>query len=91
MDAGLNDADAPLGRPDALRATLCAAPLVIAVEIVEVPLWPAVTVMVVGAAEIEKSGGGGAPTVLKNATPADQYIAAEKLPAIDCGAGAPRF
>jgi len=50
-------ADAPLGRPDALSVTLSAAPLVTVVEIVEVPLWPAVTVMVVGAAEIEKSGG----------------------------------
>jgi len=57
IEAGLNDADAPLGRPDALSVTLSAAPLVTVVEIVEVPLWPAVTVMVVGAAEIEKSGG----------------------------------
>jgi hypothetical protein len=35
--AGLNDADAPLGNPDALNATLCAAPLVTAVETVEDP------------------------------------------------------
>src|SRR4249920_1245085 len=57
MVDGLNDADAPLGRPDALNATFWALPLVTAVEIVEVPLCPAVTVMVVGAAEIEKSSG----------------------------------
>ena len=34
---GLNDADAPLGRPEALNATLWALPLVTAVEIVDVP------------------------------------------------------
>ena len=44
-----------------------------------------------GAAAIEKSAGGAAALVLKNATPADQYIAAGKLPAMVCAAGAPRF
>ena len=35
---GLNDADAPVGRPEALNVTLWALPLVTAVEIVDVPL-----------------------------------------------------
>ena len=63
MLAGLNDAVAPVGRPDALNATLWALPLVTEVEIVDVPLCPAVTVTVVGAAEIEKSSTTGALTV----------------------------
>ncbi len=67
IEAGLNDAVAPLGRPDALKLTLWALPLVTVVEIVDVPLWPAVTVTVVGAAEIEKSSTTGALTVSETA------------------------
>jgi hypothetical protein len=39
-DVGLNVAVAPDGRPLAPRATVCAEPLVTAVDIVDVPLWP---------------------------------------------------
>jgi len=39
-DAGLKLADAPAGKPLALRLTVCAEPLVTAVEIVDVPLLP---------------------------------------------------
>jgi hypothetical protein len=60
-DVGLNDADDPAGWPLALSVTVCAAPLVIAVEIVEVPLPPDASERLVGLVEIEKSlGGGGA-------------------------------
>ena len=62
-EAGLKEALAPVGRPEALRVTLCAEPLVIAVEIVDVPLFPWVTLMLVGLAEIEKSFTTGAVTV----------------------------
>ena len=34
IDGGLNEADAPLGKPDALSPTLCAAPLVTVVVMV---------------------------------------------------------
>ena len=34
IEDGVNEADAPLGKPDALRITLCAAPLVTAVVMV---------------------------------------------------------
>src|SRR2546421_295000 len=47
-DDGLNVAVAPVGSPLALSATLCAEPLVTAVEIVDVPLLPAVTVTALG-------------------------------------------
>ncbi|TME25142.1 MAG: hypothetical protein E6I64_11435 [Chloroflexi bacterium] len=58
----MNVALAPAGSPLALSATVCAEPLVTAVEMVEVPLPPAVTVTALGFALIEKSdGGGGAP------------------------------
>ncbi len=36
-EVGLNDADAPLGRPEALRFTVCALPEVTAVLMVLVP------------------------------------------------------
>ena len=39
-DVGLNVAVAPAGTPETVSATLCADPLVTAVEIVEVPLAP---------------------------------------------------
>jgi hypothetical protein len=39
-DDGLNDAAVPAGTPDADRDTVCAEPLVTAVEIVEPPFAP---------------------------------------------------
>src|SRR5664280_1852024 len=79
---GEKDTRAPEGAPVALRATGWAAPLVTAVEMVLVVPEPAVTVAEVGAAEIEKSGGGGwgAPA-LNRAMPAAQYMADENVPA----------
>jgi len=63
-DAGLKEAVAPVGSPLALSVTLSAAPLVTAVEIVEVALPPCTAETLEGAALIEKSfGGGGAVTV----------------------------
>jgi hypothetical protein len=42
-DAGLNDADTPLGSPDAVKATLPVNPPVSATVMVSVPLAPCVT------------------------------------------------
>ena len=56
-DAGLNVTVTPLGCPLALRLTDCAAPLVTAVEIVDVPLAPCATLRLLGFALIEKSDG----------------------------------
>src|SRR5437868_4144795 len=54
-EAGLNEPVAPPGRPLTVRATLCAAPLVMAVAMVEVPLAFWLIEIVVGLALIEKS------------------------------------
>ena len=54
-EVGLNDADAPAGKPLTVNATDCATPDVTAVLIVEVPLAPWVTDTVEGDAAIEKS------------------------------------
>ena len=54
-EAGLNEIATPAGWPLALRFTVCAAPLTIAVEIVDVPLCPCATLRLFGLAEIEKS------------------------------------
>jgi hypothetical protein len=90
IDAGTKDAVAPAGKPDALNATLCAAPLVTVVLIVLDAGCPAVTDTELGAATIEKSFGGGAPPAdLKSAIPLDQYIAAGKVPPNVCALGAP--
>ena len=62
-EAGLKLAVTPAGRPLALRLTLCAAPLVTAVLIVEVPFVPWATVRLLGLAAIEKSDGGAGFTV----------------------------
>jgi hypothetical protein len=63
MGFGLKPAVVPDGRPLALRVTLWATPLVMAVEMVAValPPWGALTLL--GLALIEKSDGGGAFTV----------------------------
>ena len=60
-EIGLKLALAPDGRPEALRLTVWAEPEVMAVETMEVPLPPWMTVMLFGAVEIEKSFGGGVP------------------------------
>ncbi|PSK65733.1 hypothetical protein B0E53_02284 [Micromonospora sp. MH33] len=52
---GLNDAVAPLGRPDAENVTVCAVPLVVAVATVVETEPPAVTEPEVGESETEKS------------------------------------
>jgi len=62
-DTGLNDADAPAGSPLAERLTVCALPLVTAVEIVLVLHAARPIVTLFGLAEIEKSLGTGAVTV----------------------------
>jgi hypothetical protein len=54
-EAGLKDADAPVGRPEALSDTVCALPEVTAVEIVEVADPPGLTEAEAGFAAIEKS------------------------------------
>src|SRR5947208_2063806 len=54
-EAGLNDALAPVGRPETLRFTVCALPEVTAVLMVVLPLPPAVTVTALGLAPMEKS------------------------------------
>jgi hypothetical protein len=54
-ELGLKDADAPVGRPDAVSATDCALPEVTAVETVEVAEDPAATVPEVGESVREKS------------------------------------
>src|SRR5256885_4934410 len=63
-EIGLSPADAPLGVPLTVRLIVSAEPLVSAVEMVEVPLWPWINERLVGLALMEKSfGGGGAVTV----------------------------
>src|SRR5439155_15951464 len=52
---GLKLADAPDGSPPAESVTDCDEPLVTVVEIVDIPLWPWVTVTLDGLALIEKS------------------------------------
>src|SRR5262249_7737343 len=54
-DAGLNEAVAPLGRPDALSETVWAEPAVTAVDTVAVADEPAVTLPEVGDTDTEKS------------------------------------
>ena len=56
-DTGLKLAVAPEGKPLALRETLPVNPFVGLIFTVYVALFPAVTVPVVGVAEIVKSGG----------------------------------
>src|SRR5260370_20209753 len=61
--AGLNDAVAPEGSPLAERLTVCAEPLVVAVEMVLVPDPPCATERLEGEALMEKSFATGAVTV----------------------------
>jgi hypothetical protein len=60
-EAGLKFAETPAGSPLMLSETVCADPLVTAVEIVELPLPPCGAFAFV--ALIEKSDGGGVVTV----------------------------
>jgi hypothetical protein len=62
-EVGLKLTVVPAGAPLELSETVCAAPFVTAVPIVDVPLAPCTIVKLFGAAEMEKSGGGGAVTV----------------------------
>jgi hypothetical protein len=62
-DVGLKPTVVPDGTPVALSETLCALPLVTAVEMVELPLEPCTALTVVGLAEIEKSDAGAPETV----------------------------
>jgi hypothetical protein len=62
-DAGLKLTVVPVGWPLALRLTVCAAPLVTAVEIVELPLPPCGALRLFGLAPIEKSEEAAATTV----------------------------
>ena len=56
-EVGLKLAVVPDGSPLALSETVCAEPLVTAVEIVDEPLAPWLTLRLDGLAEIEKSDG----------------------------------
>src|SRR5260370_429674 len=62
-DAGMRLTVVPVGWPLALRLTVCAAPLVSAVEIVELPLPPCGALRLFGLAPIEKSEEAAATTV----------------------------
>src|SRR5438309_1834098 len=66
-EVGLSPADAPLGVPLTVRLIVSAEPLVSAVEIVEVPLWPWTKERLVGFALIEKSFVSGAAVTVKAA------------------------
>src|SRR2546430_12307121 len=52
--------DAPFGAPLAVRLIVSVEPLVRAVEMADVPVWPWTNERVVGLAVMEKSFGGGA-------------------------------
>lgn len=60
---GLKLTVVPAGAPLELSETVCADPLVRAVAIVDVPFEPCTIDKLLGLADIEKSGGGGAVTV----------------------------
>jgi hypothetical protein len=56
-EPGLKPTLAPVGCPLAVSVTVCAEPVVVAVEIVEVPLAPWATLTLDGLAPMEKSDG----------------------------------
>ena len=60
MVGGLSEAVTPAGTPLALSVTVCAAPLVTAVEMVDVVLPPWTADTLLGLALIEKSLGAAA-------------------------------
>jgi hypothetical protein len=63
IDAGLKLTVVPAGAPLALSAMLWADPVVTALLIVDVPLFPCCTLRLPGLADSEKSSDGGAVTV----------------------------
>jgi len=79
MVVGLNDAVAPLGKPDALNVTPCTRPLVTAVEMVLVPLPPGLTVTDVGLADMEKSLGAAPLTTSDTVV---EWVALAPVPVI---------
>lgn len=84
-DAGEKETDAPVGRPAAVRPTVCALPETVAVLTAVVAGVPTTAVPEAGEAAMEKSpGGGGAVPALNSAMPADQYMAVENVPAKLC-------
>ena len=62
-DTGAKLTVVPVGWPLALRLTVCAEPLVTAVEIVELPLLPCTMLKLLGLAAMEKSDVGALVTV----------------------------
>ena len=59
-EVALSVADAPFGAPVTVRLIVSVEPLVTAVEMADVPVWPWTNERVVGLAVMEKSFGGGA-------------------------------
>jgi hypothetical protein len=76
-DDGLKLTVVPAGWPLALNETVCAAPLVTAVPIVDVPLAPCATLRLAGLALIEKSSAGGGVTVSETST---EWVALDPVP-----------
>jgi hypothetical protein len=82
MVAGLNDADAPVGRPDALSVTVCALPPTSGAVIVDDPeVAPCTALTELGDADTEKSLVTGGAAALNRAMPAAQYIEVPNVPA----------
>ena len=63
-EVGLSAAEAPPGAPLMVRFTVSAEPLVRAVEMFDVPLWPWTKERLVGFALMEKSFGGGGAVIV---------------------------
>src|SRR5215475_4444249 len=72
-DTGLNVAEAPDGKPDADRFTVCGVPVSLT-AIVDVTELPTMTVSEAGEAEIEKSGVVEQPGSLKEASRVFQLL-----------------
>ena len=85
MVAGLNDAVAPAGRPDALSRTVWALPLTSGAVIVDDPdVAPCTALTELGDADTEKSFVTGGAAALNRAMPAAQYIEVPNVPARLC-------
>jgi len=76
---GLNDAVTPLGRPDADKLTLPLKPFCGVTMMMLVPLAPCTTVTLLGEAEREKFGAGGAGMLIDTLSKV-AVAAAEALP-----------
>src|SRR5207302_1844053 len=68
-EVGLGGAHASFGAPREARMIASVGPLVRAVEMADVPVWPWTKERVVGLAVMEKSSGGGAALSLRDALP----------------------